>query len=88
MLRPDGRVESGFDGPPAAAPAGLVPWFKFPDAAWRTHTIVFGHWSALGLDLGPHHLALDTGCVWGRSLTALRLEDRMVFQAKAVETAS
>jgi len=85
MLKPDGRVEPDFDGPPATAPAGLVPWFRFPDAAWRTHTIVFGHWSALGLDIGPHHVALDTGCVWGRSLTAIRLDDRSVFQAKAAE---
>jgi bis(5'-nucleosyl)-tetraphosphatase (symmetrical) len=88
MLKADGRVDTDFDGPPNEAPAGLVPWFQFPNAAWRTHTIVFGHWSALGLDLGAHHLALDTGCVWGRALTALRLDDRMVFQAKAVEVAS
>jgi bis(5'-nucleosyl)-tetraphosphatase (symmetrical) len=88
MLRADGRVEPDYDGPPAQAPAGLTPWFAVPDAAWRTHTILFGHWSALGLDLGSHHVALDTGCVWGRSLTALRLDDRMVFQAKSVEGAS
>ncbi len=88
MLKPDGRVEADFDGPPSQAPAGLVPWFAFEGAAWRTHTIVFGHWSALGLDLGPHHIGLDTGCVWGRSLTAIRLDDRMVFQVKAVEAAS
>jgi bis(5'-nucleosyl)-tetraphosphatase (symmetrical) len=88
MLKADGRVETDYDGPPAGAPAGLVPWYAVEGAAWRTHTVVFGHWSALGLDLGPHHVALDTGCVWGRSLTALRLDDRMVFQAKAVETAS
>jgi bis(5'-nucleosyl)-tetraphosphatase (symmetrical) len=88
MLRPDGRVEPDFAGPPSEAPAGLVPWFTFPDPAWATHTIVFGHWSALGLDLGPHHAALDTGCVWGRSLTAMRLDDRTVFQIKAVEVAS
>ncbi len=87
MLRDDGRIDT-YDGPPATAPAGLVPWFKFPNAAWTTHTIVFGHWSALGLDLGRHHIALDTGCVWGRSLTAIRLDDRMVFQAKSVEGAS
>jgi bis(5'-nucleosyl)-tetraphosphatase (symmetrical) len=62
-----------------------VPWFAFPNAAWTTHTIVFGHWAALGLDLGPHHIALDTGCVWGKSLTAMRLDDRMMFQVKAVE---
>jgi len=86
MLRDDSRVEPDFDGPPREAPAGLVPWFAAPTAAWTTHTIVFGHWSALGLDLGPHHAALDTGCVWGRTLTAMRLDDRMVFQIKAMET--
>lgn len=87
-LRPDGRVEPEFDGPPSQAPAGCVPWFQFFSPAWSTHTIVFGHWAALGLDLGPRHLALDTGCVWGKSLTAIRLDDRMVFQVKAVESAS
>jgi len=87
-LKPDGRVEPEFDGPPAEAPAGCVPWFAFPSPAWTTHTVVFGHWAALGLDLGPHHIAIDTGCVWGRALTCIRLEDRMVFQVKAVEAAS
>lgn len=87
-LKPDGRVETSFDGPPDKAPAGCVPWFAFPSPAWTTHTIVFGHWAALGLDLGPHHIALDTGCVWGKSLTAMRLEDRAVYQVKAVEAAS
>lgn len=87
-LYPDGRVEPSFDGPPAQAPAGVVPWFAMPSRAWATHTVVFGHWAALGLDIGPHHVALDTGCVWGKSLTAYRLDDRMVFQAKAMETAS
>ncbi|HEV7554203.1 MAG TPA: diadenosine tetraphosphatase, partial [Kofleriaceae bacterium] len=65
-----------------------VPWFALPDPAWATHTAVFGHWAALGLDLGRRHIALDTGCVWGKSLTAIRLDDRSVFQVKAVETAS
>ncbi|HTL38930.1 MAG TPA: symmetrical bis(5'-nucleosyl)-tetraphosphatase [Kofleriaceae bacterium] len=88
MLDADGRLDDDFNGPPSQAPAGLVPWFKFPDAAWATHTVVFGHWAALGLDLGTHHIALDTGCVWGKSLTTMRLDDRMVFQVKAVEAAT
>jgi bis(5'-nucleosyl)-tetraphosphatase (symmetrical) len=87
-LKSDGRVEPDFDGPPADAPAGSVPWFSYPSPAWATHTVVFGHWSALGLSIGAHHIGLDTGCVWGKSLTAIRLDDRMVFQAKAVEAAS
>ncbi|HTR55587.1 MAG TPA: symmetrical bis(5'-nucleosyl)-tetraphosphatase [Kofleriaceae bacterium] len=86
-LEPDGRVEPDYNGPPAGAPAGCVPWFKLANPAWATHTVVFGHWAALGLDLGAHHVALDTGCVWGRQLTAIRLDDRTVFQARAVEAA-
>jgi bis(5'-nucleosyl)-tetraphosphatase (symmetrical) len=86
MLKPDGRADDKFNEAPAQAPADLIPWFRFPNAAWTSHTVIFGHWAALGLDLGPHHIALDTGCVWGRSLTAMRLDDRMVFQAKAAET--
>jgi bis(5'-nucleosyl)-tetraphosphatase (symmetrical) len=84
----DGRVEPKFDGPPSQAPPGCMPWFALPDPAWATHTAVFGHWAALGLDIGARHLAIDTGCVWGKSLTAIRLDDRMVFQVKAVEAAS
>ena len=87
-LRADGRVEPDFDGRPADAPTGCLPWFAFPGVAWATHTVIFGHWAALGLDIGPHHVGLDTGCVWGKSLTAIRLDDRMVFQVKAVESAS
>jgi len=64
-----------------------VPWFTMP-AKWTNHTAIFGHWAALGLDVGPRHLGLDTGCVWGNFLTAIRLDDRRVFQVKAVETAS
>ena len=85
MCRLDGRLESGFDGPPSEAPPGTMPWFALPDPAWATHTIIFGHWAALGLDLGSHHLGLDSGCVWGNSLTAIRLDDRHVFSVKAAE---
>ena len=84
-LKSDGRVEGEFDGAPADAPVGAVPWFAFPDAAWTTHTVLFGHWAALGLDVGPHHVGLDTGCVWGQQLSAIRIEDRRVFQTRAVE---
>jgi bis(5'-nucleosyl)-tetraphosphatase (symmetrical) len=84
----DGRVDPDFDGARADIPEGRTPWFAMPSPAWATHTVVFGHWAALGLDLGPHHLGIDTGCVWGRSLTAIRLDDRTVYQVKAVEAAS
>ena len=82
------QSEPHFDDHPSKAPADVTPWFAMPERAWATHTVVFGHWAALGLDIGAHHVALDTGCVWGKSLTAYRLDDKMVFQAKAVEAAS
>jgi bis(5'-nucleosyl)-tetraphosphatase (symmetrical) len=86
-VRADLRLDP-FDGPLADAPPGTTPWFQLPDRAWTTHTVVFGHWAALGLEIGARHLGIDTGCVWGKSLTAIRLDDRMVFQVKAVESAS
>ena len=73
---------------PRRRPPATCRGSRFADAAWATHTVLFGHWAALGLDIGPHHVGLDTGCVWGRSLTAIRLPDRAVFQVKAVESAS
>lgn len=62
----------------AEAPAGYQPWFELRSAP--EPLIVCGHWSALGLKLTPRLAALDTGCVWGGSLTALRLEDHALIQ--------
>lgn len=76
-----------FAGPPAQAPAGHVPWFALPEARWRDHRVVFGHWSALGLHIDEHCMGLDTGCVWGGMLTALRLDDEQIFQVPSVEHA-
>jgi bis(5'-nucleosyl)-tetraphosphatase (symmetrical) len=60
-------------------PPGYAPWFSF---ARRTasSTVVFGHWSALGLQIQPNLIGLDTGCVWGGKLTAMRMADHQLFQ--------
>jgi len=76
---PTGEM-SNFSGPPEEAPNGYSPWFHIPDRRSADATIISGHWAALGLKLEPNHMALDSGCVWGRQLTAIRLEDRTVFQ--------
>jgi len=55
-------------------------WFDAPERASRKATVICGHWSALGLEIRSNLIALDTGCLWGGSLTAVRLEDRKVFQ--------
>jgi bis(5'-nucleosyl)-tetraphosphatase (symmetrical) len=49
---------------------------------------VFGHWSSLGLVVRPNLIALDTGCVWGRQLTAVRLEDGKIFIQPSLERAA
>jgi bis(5'-nucleosyl)-tetraphosphatase (symmetrical) len=52
----------------------LIPWFEAPGARWRGSRIVFGHWSTLGFYRNADVIGIDTGCVWGSSLTALRLD--------------
>ena len=75
-----GRMEFRAKGGVDATPAGYRPWFEVPGRRTASSTVVCGHWSALGLRIAPHLLALDTGCVWGGALSAVRLEDRAVFQ--------
>jgi len=60
-------------------PPGFAPWFALRGGRAEP-AIVCGHWSALGLKLEPRLAALDTGCVWGGALSALRLEDRRLYQ--------
>ena len=64
------------------APPGLTPWFDMPNRRTAEVTVIFGHWSTLGLLMRPNLIGLDTGCVWGGSLTAVSLPDREVFQVK------
>lgn len=83
FVTPDGRMEfraPGAKGPPERGPVGCLPWFDAPDRRSADHAIVCGHWSALGFRQTDNLLALDSGCLWGGSLTAVRLEDRRVFQ--------
>ncbi|MBS1189109.1 MAG: Bis(5nucleosyl)-tetraphosphatase, ApaH [Rhodocyclaceae bacterium] len=77
---PEGIMEFHTKGEVAQAPAGYLPWFEVPGRRSAETVLVTGHWSALGLKLLPNLLALDSGCLWGGHLTALRLEDRQVFQ--------
>jgi bis(5'-nucleosyl)-tetraphosphatase (symmetrical) len=77
---PEGRMCLDYKGPPNAAPAGCTPWFDVPGRSSRSATIVCGHWADLGLRVEEGLYALDTGCVWGGSLTAIRLEDGEIFQ--------
>lgn len=63
-----------------APPAGYQAWFDIPSRRTRDARVVVGHWSTLGVMVRDDVVALDSGCVWGGTLTAIRLEDRSLFQ--------
>lgn len=70
----DGTLDFATKDGAAAAPPGLYPWFDAPGRRTQGVPIAFGHWSTLGLVDRPDLLALDTGCVWGGRLTAVRVD--------------
>ncbi len=70
----DGRLDLNSKGPPGSQPAGQLPWFRVPGRASRDLNIVFGHWSTLGGCDEPGVYPIDTGCLWGGTLTALRID--------------
>jgi bis(5'-nucleosyl)-tetraphosphatase (symmetrical) len=74
-----------YDGPPEGAPPGAKPWYALPGRAWADHVALFGHWAAHDLRIGKDWISLDSGCVWGRRLSAVRLEDRAVFQVESID---
>ncbi|HUQ53259.1 MAG TPA: symmetrical bis(5'-nucleosyl)-tetraphosphatase [Gammaproteobacteria bacterium] len=69
-----GRLDLSYSGAPGTQPKGLIPWFDVPGRRAAGTHIVFGHWAALGLYRRADVTALDTGCVWGNHLTAVRLD--------------
>jgi bis(5'-nucleosyl)-tetraphosphatase (symmetrical) len=83
---PDGRMDFAHKesdkGPEGSE---LQPWFDLPDRRTQDVTVVFGHWSALGLVQRPNLIGLDSGCVWGGKLTAVCLEDRSLLQVDCPE---
>lgn len=77
MLDPDLNLNLSYSGTPFRPRKNLKPWFEFRNDSLTGTRIVFGHWSALSLVVLPNLIALDTGCVWGRQLTAVRLDRRV-----------
>lgn len=73
----DFKMKESGSAPPGS---GLLPWFEVPGRHSAGDTVVFGHWSALGLQLRPQLIGLDSGCVWGGKLSAVCLEDRSLLQ--------
>jgi len=76
----DDRISLAEKRGPGHAPAGFAPWFAHPTRKSAGAMVFCGHWSALGLLLAPNVTMLDSGCLWGGTLTAIRVDDRRVFQ--------
>jgi bis(5'-nucleosyl)-tetraphosphatase (symmetrical) len=84
FVHDDGTLDFKVKEGAGAAPAGLRPWFEAEDRQSAGTPIAFGHWSALGLIDRSDLLAIDTGCVWGGALTAVRVDGgrREVIQVR------
>jgi len=80
MCNAKGHMALSIKSSPTLRHEGLMPWFDVPGRATSDVTVVFGHWSTLGLMVRPDVICLDTGCVWGGHLTAIRLQDRKMIQ--------
>ena len=77
-----GEMEFHHKGAPGTQPAGWLPWFEVPGRKSAEAAIIIGHWSTLGLINRRDLIALDTGCLWGGKLSAIRLPDRQVFSVQ------
>jgi bis(5'-nucleosyl)-tetraphosphatase (symmetrical) len=69
----DGRLDFKNSGEIGSQSTNLLPWFEVKNRKTANTKLIFGHWAALGYYAGNNCLAIDTGCIWGRELTAIRL---------------
>ncbi len=81
-----GAMHREFSGPPKRMPGKYMAWFDVPQPAWEGRCVAFGHWARLGLRVTDRYIATDTGCVWGGMLSAVRLDDREVFQVPCAKS--
>jgi bis(5'-nucleosyl)-tetraphosphatase (symmetrical) len=72
-----GRLDFKYNGKLGSQPEHLIPWFSAPNRKSSALKIIFGHWSAIGYHEAQQCYAIDTGCLWGRQLTALKLDKKM-----------
>ena len=85
LLNEHDEINLDYQGELETIPPGTVPWFARRHPSTLDKTVIAGHWSALGLHVTPNFVGLDTGCAWGQQLTAMRLEDRAIFQVDCAE---
>jgi bis(5'-nucleosyl)-tetraphosphatase (symmetrical) len=87
LCRADGTLDLKIKEGAGAAPPGYRPWFDWPERASAGQPVACGHWSTLGLVVRPDLLAIDTGCVWGGALTAVRVDGgrREIVQVRCTQ---
>jgi len=73
-LDKSGALELELNCKPGAQPPGFYPWYKLEARRKQSWRVVFGHWSTLGLSTHNNAICLDSGCLWGGSLTAVRID--------------
>jgi bis(5'-nucleosyl)-tetraphosphatase (symmetrical) len=73
-------MEFAFKGELQDIPSGFMPWFDVPRRATQDSEVIFGHWSALGLQHRNNVYSLDTGCLWGGQLTAMNIHSKEITQ--------
>ncbi|MEZ8763552.1 bis(5'-nucleosyl)-tetraphosphatase (symmetrical) ApaH [Vibrio alginolyticus] len=82
---PDGRLDMDCKLPPQQVFGNeLIPWFEVPKRIHLNKAVLFGHWAALQGYMNNEVIGLDTGCVWGGSLTMIRWEDKKIFTQDAL----
>lgn len=81
----EGNLSLGEKGPPGTQPPHLMPWYAVPNRATRGLRIVCGHWSTLGYRAEHNVWALDTGCLWGGTLTAIRIRRKKPILPVAID---
>lgn len=85
FCHPDGRLDMGCKLPPEDVNQNeFIPWFALPSRIPLSKTVLFGHWAALGGHISEAVIGLDTGCVWGGSLTLIRWEDKQLYSQPAL----
>ena len=85
ICRDDGQPCGGFTGRREDAPPGCRAWFEWPSRRPAQTRVFFGHWAMLGVHVEAAAVGLDSGCVYGGTLTALRLEDGQLFEVPSVD---
>lgn len=85
VVRADGRPKLSFTAAPESAPEGCRPWFEGSRLVAEGNRAVFGHWALMGFRRGPGAVCIDSGCVYGGRLTALRLDDDTALHQPVVE---